>query len=536
MGCRRIFFVLLMAAHPVSAQWEDVTATSGIDFLHTNRSQGDLRFVETAASGGGFVDFDGDGDLDIYLVTAAANSLWENQGGRFVDVSTRSGLADAGYGMGFCIGDVNQDGLADIMVTNYGSDSLYINNGDGQFENRAGPLGVADSRWSAACSFADLDSDGDLDLYVARYAVIPTTEPVCQEPVSKEKYYCQPKAYAGEKDSLYIWNGAAFEDRADQAGLDRGVDDRGFGVVLEDFDRDGDVDVYVANDGTMNRLYENDGNGRFTDQSLFSGAGLNAMGQPEAGMGAVAEDFDGDDWVDLFITHYAMESNTLYLNRKGDFFDDVTDSWGLAKPSLPWVGWGSVASDFDMDGDLDIVVANGHPLHNISVLEPGFSYPQPNHLYSREGDRFVQSPTTGPWKDLAVSRGAARGDFDNDGCDDVLITNTNDQPALLQNRCGVTDWLGVSLMGARQNRLAIGAKIQVSGRSPWRRVVSGESFLSQSDLRHVFVLKELVGSVSVAVAWPGGDIETFTVPTESRNRYVVLKYGSGVAAGQGERP
>lgn len=532
----------LQAAQPTQTDWfQEIAAATGIDFQHQDGRSGHYYFPETAASGGGWIDFDQDGDQDLYLINAAAtpgstlpttprNALYENHNGHFREVGRAANVDDPGYGMGMCVGDYDSDGLLDFLVTNYGPDRLYRNLGGGRFDAQAGPAGVDDRRWSTGCAFGDLDGDGDLDLYVVHYVDFSFAR---QSPCSSSKQpgYCMPIAYAGETDALYINQGnGRFRELGKARGIAQHADERGYGVVLSDLDLDGDLDIYVANDGSENRLYINDGRGFFEDYSLLSGTALNFSGQAEAGMGIDLGDVTGDGLMDIIVTHFAMETNTLYENLGDNFFQDSTNRFGLAKPSYLKLGWGAQFFDYDNDGDLDLAVANGHVQDHIEQIEPRLRYPQSNQLFeNRDNSGFqeVSQQAGTAWSNAKVSRGLAVADWNDDGRLDLLITNTNDTVDLLENRRqDKHQWLGLQLQGPPANRFAIGAHItlQAGNRRQVREVRSGGSFLSQPELRVHFGLGTFQGPVQLEIRWPDGKRQTVSSPV--LNRYWTIAYAT----------
>ncbi len=501
------------------AWFRNVSESAGIRFQHQDGRFGKRYYVETSASGGGWLDYDGDGDLDLYLINGSLmpgskesllprNALYENRGGSFVDVTDRAGVGDTGYGMGICAGDYDGDGLLDFFVTNYGPDRLFRNLGKGAFLEVSQSAGVDGGLWGTNCAFGDLDGDGDLDLYVANYVDFSVEKnPQCGHSTTNTISYCRPTVFNGQNDFLYINQGdGTFREEARLRGIRQGLDGKCFGVVLSDMDDDADLDILVASDGTMNRFYVNDGRGYFEDQSLLSGFGFNGEGAAEAGMGLAAGDVNGDGLVDVMITNYAHETNTLYLNRGGLFFEDGTTAAGLVEHSLSFVGWGVGLFDVDNDTDLDLAVVNGHVIDNIEIIEPGVTYPQPNQLFLNDGKgKFNNvSARAGPvFRDRKVSRGLAVGDWNNDGRLDLLVTNTNDRVDLLENTLpGNHHWVGFVLRGAPVNPFAIGARVRLKGMV--REVRSGGSFMSQSDLRLHFGLGQLQGPITVEIRWPDG--------------------------------
>jgi hypothetical protein len=531
----------------------DVAAELGIDFLHRDGRSGRYYFVETVAGGGGFVDADGDGDLDVYLVNGAAtpgskldgtprNALFENRRGadgrvRFADVTAAAGVGDDGYGMGFCAGDADADGRLDLVVTNFGADRFYDNLGGGRFAERGEAAGIAGDAWSVSCAFGDVDGDGDLDLYVTHYLQFSFADsPHCFDRARDLEDYCHPSRFAGAADALYINHGAGadggvvFRDEGRERGLAQGRTEKGFGVVLSDLDLDGDLDAYVANDGTPNRLYRNDGSGRFEDVALVGGAALSSTGQRQAGMGVAVGDVDGDLLPDLLVTNFSMENNALYGNRGDLVFDDRSRSSGLAAISFRPLGWGIELFDADNDGDLDAAVANGHVMAHIARFVPGSEYAQANQLLlGEDGGRFrdASAEMGAAWASAEVSRALSAGDFDDDGRLDLLITNNNAGPDLLHNRLGGTGhWLGIVLEGPPENPFAVGARVTLRAgeRTLVREVRSGGSVMSQNDLRLHFGLGKAGGEAEVEVLWPGGRRQS--ARTDRLDRYWTIRFAT----------
>lgn len=522
------------------SEWVDISTESGLDFEQYDGRSGRHFYIETTGSGCGFFDFDDDGDLDVYLMTGAPtpgsapvetprNVLFENRDGRFVDVTERAGVGDTGFSMGMCVGDVDGDGLLDMMVANYGPDRLYRNLGGGKFEEIADRAGVNESRWSSNCVFGDIDSDGDLDLYVSHYLEAGfENNPFCGDRARNISAYCRPSVFPGVSDSLFINSGdGIFSQEGAQRGLAQGVLEKGFGVVMTDLDDDGDLDIFVANDSTPNRLYVNDGQGFFTESGLVSGVGLNDQGMSTSGMGVDIGDIDGDLKQDLVLTNFAMESNGLYRNLGDLVFEDISRSTGMAASSTSQVGWGARLADFDNDGDLDLAIANGHVVDNIGVFEPGSTYGQRNKLLLNDGSGVfedVSGAAGGPWREAKVSRALTVGDWNNDGRLDLLIANANDRFDLLENRVSNSNhWLGLKLVGKEKNLAAIGARVvaTVGDRTMMREVRSGTGFQSQGDLRLHFGLGEFQGSVSLDIVWPDGSRQNEIV--DGFDRYLVVK-------------
>lgn len=533
---RGIVAALLFAIFPITAQsqdsgdrvrFRDVAAQAGIDFMHTNGRAGELYVIEVKGSGVAFIDYDNDDDLDLYAVNGnnlpgaktdlpPINHLYRNDGdGTFTDVTDESGVGDGGYGHGVAIADYDNDGDADMYVANYGPNVLYRNNGDGTFTDVTGEAGVAGKVWSASAAFCDFDNDGMLDLYVANYLVFDINSPV--------RLPNGPGFYDGETDVLYMNNGdGTFSDMTgERIGNPNG---KGLGVVCFDYDDDGDLEIYVANDNTENLLYENKGDGYFEDVTLFSGTGVNAAGETQAGMGVDAGDYDNDGDMDLFVTNYKGDYNTLMRNDGGGMFTDVSARQNLVAAALPYVTFGTAFFDADNDSDLDIYVANGHT----EEYEP--DHAQPDQLFENTGDgRYedVSHLSGAPFSAKHVGRGVAFGDYDNDGDIDMVVSNKNGPLNVLQNVGGNrNNWLMIRAEGTESNRDGIGARIEVSapGMKRIKDVKSGYSMFSANDLRVHFGLGDL-DTVDVSVRWPSGIVDEISdVPA---NHLLTITEGSG---------
>ena len=510
-------------------QLVDVTQAAGLDFEHYNGFAGEYYYVETFGAGAAFLDADGDGWLDLYLVNGAplsgappdptpTNRLYRNAGtGGFVDVTAASGAGHTGYGMGCAAADYDADGDVDIYVTNFGPNLLLRNKGDGRFADATAAVGGADARWGTSCGFLDYDLDGDLDLYATNYVAFdPQNNIVCAE--GGIRSYCEPKSYEPVGDVLYRNEDGQFRDVAVAAGIiHKG---RGLGVALADYDLDGDTDLYVANDGTMNFLYQNQG-GRFAEVGLYAGGRYNEDGLPEAGMGVEFGDWDNDGFQDIFVTNFAHETNTLYGNAgKGQFYD-ITKRARLAECSYKPLGFGTNFLDYDNDGDLDLFVANGHVMDKITQVHSDHSYLQPNQmLCNQQGTRFVDvSARLGEaLATAAVSRASAKADYDNDGDLDLLVTNVAAAPNLLRNDGGNRQhWLTIDLAAPAQSaRVAV-----LAGRlRQVKEHQSGGSYLASSDPRLHFGLGAAT-QATVEIRWPDGTLQTLEAVAADQILHVV---------------
>jgi hypothetical protein len=511
-------FAAVSAAAPPSALYRDATKDSGIDFVHANGATGEKQCIEQMGSGGCLLDYDADGRLDLYIVNSVgANQLYRNLGKlRFANTTRAAGVAHEGYGMGAFAADFDNDRDPDIFVTNFGPDALYVNRGDGTFKESAAAAGVDDERWSTGAAFLDQDKDGWLDLYVANYVqmAVPDTNE-CWAEKGKIKLYCPPRRYPREKDIFYRnRRDGTFQDATTAAGVDR-VAGRGLGAIASDFDGDGLIDVYVANDLDPNFLFRNKGDGTFEEIGLMAGCSHSEDGKEQAGMGLAASDYDNDGWSDIFVTNFVNEVNSLYHNEGGGLFFNESTSSGLGPGSLPYVGWGTEFFDFDNDGWKDVFVANGHTESDAEKIDPTTTYRQPSFLYRNRGDGTFAEMT----KTLApslleprASRGTIFGDLDDDGDIDIVVINQNDRPLLLEN-AGVPGrhWIGFRCAGTVSNRDAVGARVEVRAGDlvGVREVQCGTSYLSSSDPRVHFGLGERAIVDSVLVRWPTGATQTF---------------------------
>jgi predicted nucleotidyltransferase len=546
---------------PGNVVFDDVAKSAGIDFTHFNGMTGHFTIAEITGQGAGLVDFDGDGDLDVYLVQGRLlgkemseavfpwrgaeppkdrlyrNDLVVNKDGsrtlRFTDVTRKSGIDASGYGMGVATGDYDNDGDIDLYITNLGSNHLYRNRGDGTFEDVTKHAGVDDPRWSTCSAFVDYDRDGDLDLFVSNYVDFETAPTRECYAGSSARDFCGPDAYNPVPDRLFRNRGnGTFEDVTLASGISKEFG-AGFGVVAADYNLDGWIDVYVANDGDPNQLWINNGDGTFRNEALWAGAAINSEGSAEASMGVDADDFDEDGDDDIFITHIMEETNTLYVNDGTGLFEDRTGATGLASISLGKTGFGTGWFDFDNDGWLDLLVLNGAVRAIAERVRAGDSYPlgQPNHLLRNTGKGTFEAASDRAGETfplIEVSRGAAFGDIDNDGDTDVLVANNNGPTRLLINQVGNQNhWVGFRLLNQEISRDAFGARVQLvlqDGSSRWRRVRTDGSFCSSRDPRVLIGLGSNTKIKEVRVTWPSGLKEAWRDPAV--DRYTTLREGT----------
>jgi hypothetical protein len=514
--------------------------------------------LESSGNGVALVDYDGDGWLDVYLVTAAEltaarerlprrNALYRNRGNwTFEDVSQKAGVDAAAWGNGVCAGDADGDGRLDMYVTNWGPNLLYRNRGDGTFEEIASAAGVAAGGWSTGCAFFDADADGDLDLYVARYVETTSDDLLRARRTltwrNGPRIMVGPAGLPGESDRFFENLGQGrFREASAQAGLADPAKAYGFAVVTTDYDDDGLVDLFVANDSNPNFLYRNLGGGRFESVGLSAGVAVNGEARAQAGMGADAGDVDGDGRLDLALTAFAHDRNTVYRNLDGRLFEDATVDLGLAASTFQRMGWGITFLDADLDGRSDLFVANGHIFADVGDYPAlGETYRQKNQLLLNAGTRFrdVSAAAGAGLQVEQSSRGLAAGDLDNDGDPDLVVSNMDAPPTLLENRQRTGHaWIGLAIRAPAANRFAIGARVTVTagGRTQVREIRSGGSFLSQSDLRVLFGLGTHAGPVSVEVRMPGGDRWAWRDLAAGRYHPLELSPATKLAAGAGVR-
>jgi enediyne biosynthesis protein E4 len=529
----------------------------GLRFDHFIGATGEFYMPEIMGSGVALFDYDGDGDLDAYFLQGdllnkkkglndslfpkppgpLSNRLFRNylvEEGKlkFSDVTAQAGVGGKGYGMGAAVGDYDNDGDRDLYVTNFGHNILYRNNGDGTFTDVTADAGVNDFRLSTGAAFVDYDNDGDLDLFVLSYVDFTLEgNKDCWDSLGTRDY-CLPAQYKPLPARLFRNEGAGrFVDVTRQSGVGSATG-AGLGVTCADFNSDGWIDLYVANDGTPNLLWINKGDGTFEEKGLLAGAAYNENALVSAGMGVTAGDFDNDGDDDLFVTNLNGETNTLYVNDGLGNFHDATRQFKLAVPSFPYTGFGTEWFDYDNDGNLDLFSATGAVRIVESLRGTRYPYHQKNQLYRNEGNGGFAEVTSqaGPALALSeVSRGAAFGDVDNDGDIDIAVSNNNGPARLLLNQAGSRNhWLEVCLERTQGNRQGLGSRVAVlrRGQKPlWRRVHTDGSYLSASDCRVHFGLGQGAQLEGVVVQWLGGRLETWE--DVSADKFLTLREGSG---------
>jgi len=547
---------------------EEASADPGISFLNIAPEAGlnaktifggehkNKYLLETTGCGVAFYDYDNDGWLDIFLVNGTrlegfpagseptSHLFKNNRDGTFTDVTLKAGVAHSGWGQGCCIGDYDNDGWDDLFVTYFGNNVLYHNNGDGTFTDVSQKAGVAGNgkRWNTGCAFVDYDRDGRLDLFVANYidmdlatAPVPESGPCLYKSIMVA---CGPPGLQGGKNILYHNNGdGTFTDVSEGAGIFSANGTYGLGVLTADFDNDGWPDIYVADDSTASALYQNKKNGKFQDIAIEAGCALSPDGKPQAGMGVSAADYDLDGNLDIVKTNFAGDTPSLYHNLGGASFEDTTFTAGLGAHTQ-FLGWGCGFFDMDNDGWPDILICNGHVYPEVEQLRTEAGYAQRKLLYQNlHNGRFADiSFQAGPGiSEPSPSRGAALGDFDNDGDIDVVVNTVNDYPQLL--RCDSkldNNWIKVRTIGTKSNRSGIGARLacvtHVPGESKPHRQIdevrSGGGYFSQNDLRVHFGLGKAEKVDQLEIRWPSGQVDT--LKDVKANQVIYVKEGEGI--------
>jgi hypothetical protein len=523
--------------------FEEVPAsTSKITWIHDNAHSPDRQLPETVGAGCAFLDYDNDGWMDIYFVNSGPsdfftppkplkNALYHNNhDGTFTDVTDKAGVAGGKFGMGVAAADFDGDGNIDLYVTNYGSNILYRNNGDGTFTDVTDKAGVSAPGWSTCATWFDYDNDARLDLFVSSFVFYDKSQnPLCTDPTLQRRYYCVPRLFKPQPSRLFHNNGdGTFRDVSRESGI-AGSAGKSFGAVATDVNNDGLMDLFVANDTMPNFLFLNKGGGKFEEIGLSAGVAYGEAGRPRSGMGVDAADYDGDGWQDLFVANIDQEFFSLYHNEKELIF---TDQPGEIAPATQLLsGWGLKFFDYDNDGDPDLFLVNGHPDDMIESRVPRVTHKEQLLMFENTGRAFkdVSSKSGAVFSKMFSGRGMALGDFDNDGDDDVLTSNNGEPPLLLRNQGGNrNNWIGLQLVATKSNPAAVGAVItwQAGTLKRTRLKTSGGSYLSSHDPREILGVGSATKIDSIAIRWPSGKVDKLTNPP--LNKYVKVIEGSGL--------
>ena len=548
------------APAPEAAWFTDAAAESGLDFVHVNGMYGRFHQPEIMGPGVALLDYDNDGDLDVYLVQGGAlgaepprpappegvpltdrlyrNDLTVQAGGDrtlwFTDVTAESGITARGYGMGVATGDIDNDGWVDLYLTRFGANQMFRNRGDGTFADVSAASGTDDPSWGVSAAFVDADRDGWLDLFVGNYLAYSLDAHVpCVHPSGRRETYCAPETYRPQPSRFYRNRGdGTFSDATAAAGMAREFGPA-LGVATADADGDGWIDIFVANDQRENQLWMNRGDGAFRNVALLAGVALGGAGTAKADMGVDFGDFDNDGDEDLFVTELTGQGSTLYVNGGAGLFEDRSAETGIRVSSLPYTGFGAAWLDADNDGWLDILAVNGRIVHDRDApVDHPFPLDQRNQVFRNLGDGRFEDFTgrAGAVLELSeVSRGAAFGDVDNDGDTDVVVTNAAGPVRLLLNGMGNRNhWVGLKLVGADGARDMVGARVALTradGTTLWRRARADGSYASANDPRVLVGLGISAAPPRVRVLWPGGRVEEWArVPLD---RYTTLTEGTG---------
>lgn len=524
----------------------DVAAASGIGFCHDNAASPQKYLIETMGSGCAWIDYDQNGLLDLYLVNGAAtpaytprqplrSALYRNNGnGTFTEVTSRAGVGAEGlFGMGVAVGDYDNDGFPDLLVLGYGRSILYHNNGDGTFTDVTARAGVENAgRWASSAAWFDYDNDGRLDLVIANYVDwSPERNYYCGDRGPGMRSYCHPDVYHGQPPTLFHNNGdGTFTDVSLRSGVGL-KPGNGLGVVTFDYDNDGWQDIFIANDSLPNSLFHNNRDGTFTEVGYLAGVAVSTDGQMEAGMGTDAADITGSGRMDLFVTHLDLQLARLYRNLGQQGFEDETFASRIGYATYHRSGFGTSFMDYDNDGRRDLFIANGHVLDNIERYHSETRYAEPKQMFRNIGGGRFEDASGQLGSDFLrprVSRGAAIGDFDNDGDLDILVNNNGERPQLLRNDGGnANHWLEILLIGTRSNRDGVGARVKLTAGdlTLYDQRKGGMSYQSAQDPRLHFGLGQRSQIDSIEITWPSGTV-TRLGPLKS-DQIIAVKEGVG---------
>ena len=523
--------LLALGTHIAADDFVDIAASSGVRFQHVASHTTKKYLLESMGSGVALFDYDNDGRLDIFLVNGApltdptpkgtiprktgpehANRLYHQKSdGTFEDTTEKAGLAGIGYGMGVAVGDYDNDGFEDLYVTAYGGNRLYHNNGDGTFSDVTEKSGTGGSGWSSSAAWVDLDNDGLLDLAVLRYVEWDFDDIWCGEHKEGLRAYCHPDTFKAIAPLVYHNDGNGhFTEVSAKLGLN--VPGKGLGIALADYDRDGHIDLFVANDSMPEFLYHNKGDGTFEEKGLFSQVAVDEDGRTFAGMGTDFADIDNDGWPDIVVDDLANQMYAIYKNNRDGSFTYATKSWGVGRMTILHSGWGLRLIDYDNDGWKDLLVAQGHDLDTIELTNPQLHYKEPMLLARNTGKGFVDvSATSGSvFHEAWAGRGLATGDLDNDGRVDAVVTTNDGAAHVLRNGTNTGNyWIILNLTGHKSNRDAIGAVVKVitAQGAQWGTVSTAGSYLSSSDKRVHFGLGKASVVETIEIRWPSGIVQ-----------------------------
>src|SRR6201987_2586037 len=539
------------AVGPGKVQFEDIASKAGLDALNVYGGDTHKEFIiETTGNGAIIFDYDNDGWPDVYLPNGSTiegfskdkapigHLYHNNRDGTFTDVTARAGLARSGWGQGGCVGDYDNDGYLDLLLTYWGQNVLFHNNGDGTFTDvtaKAG-LNTAKDQWSTGCSFVDYDRDGKVDIFLVRYVDFsynsvphPGQGRWCQW--KGINVMCGPRGLKPGTSALYHNNGdGTFSDVSQKSGIHATTACYGFTSLTSDFDQDGWPDIYVACDSNANLLYQNNRDGTFGEIGKKAGAAYNEDGSEQAGMGLSSDDFTHSGYQDIVKTNFSDDTPTVYLNRGENNFDDVTYYSGLGKIKT-WLGWGVQFYDFDNSGWPGILIANGHVYPEVDGKALGTNYREPRVAYYNLRNGTFANITAEAGQALSENhsgRGLALGDLFNDGHQEDLVNNMNEKPSLYYNTAPVENWITLKLEGVKSNRAALGASVTLQQRGDKRQqeVRSGDGYISQSDLRLHFGLGRSSKAEKIVIRWPSGLVETLS--NLAANPYYLVHEGQGV--------
>jgi enediyne biosynthesis protein E4 len=540
------------AGEPEPLFLEIPTSASGIEFVHDNAMSAEHYLPETLGPGAAFLDFDNDGWMDLYIVNSGPSDIWKpskpirnalyknNRDGTFTDVTEKAGVQGGTFGMGVAVADYDNDGWPDIFVTSYGRCILYRNNHDGTFNDVTDKAGLATPGWTTSAVWFDYDNDGRLDLFVCSFVDYSAAHKfACGDNKMGKHFYCIPRVFNGTASFLYHNNGdGTFTEVSKGTDIAKSIG-KGLGVVATDINNDGRMDLFVANDTVQNFLYVNRGPGpngtwKWDEIALQAEVGFSDNGQPRSGMGVDAADLNGDGYQDLFVANVDQEMFSVYQNNKDESFHDVAFANGVAQATRLLSGWGLKYFDYDNDGLVDLILANGHPDDMIGNYSQQVTYKEPLLLFHQGPDgklHNVSAQAGTAFQRSFAARGLTVGDYNNDGALDVFIANNGGPPVLLKNNGAKgNNWVGLKLEGAKCNRDAIGAKIYwtVGGKRRYRLKNSGGSYLSSHDPREVLGIGKAEKIDSIEIHWPAPSTQVDKIVNPPTNTYLKVAEGKGI--------